>query len=542
MKKLNHVFFLLFVMVLVLLLFLSSDSLYAPALNKTPSLESVANDDGDKNRNNFAIHGMGTAASTDDFVITVKTDNSGTSSDTQFTIPTTGGGYNYNVDVENDGSNEATGVTGSYTCNYGSAGTYTIRIKDNSGAGTGFPRIFFNSGGDKDKLLTIEQWGTGQWTSMVGAFRGCSNLAGQASDAPDLSIVTSMAYMFNGAASFNQDIGSWNIANVTNMVSMFAGASSFNQDIGNWITANVTDMYGMFSGASSFNQDIGSWNIANVTRMTWMLNGATLSTNNYDALLYGWDAQNLQSGVTFHGGNSTYCNVGETARTHMISSDGWTITDGGKDCSALPVELSSFTAQVTTQGVQLQWTTESQAGGVGFIVERRIRESTDWQQIASYVTDRNLACMNNTVGYAEYTYTDNTIEPNTPYFYRLSDEDINGNITVLDIIEIVTTGVIEGSPVVLPEKTALVAAYPNPFNPQTTIAYQLPKSQKVTIRIYNLRGEQVKELVNGFKGAGYLAVVWDGKDFQNKDVNSGIYFILLQAGNYHAVKKATLLR
>jgi len=48
MKKLNHVFFLLFVMVLVLLLFLSSDSLYAPALNKTPSLESVANDDGDK--------------------------------------------------------------------------------------------------------------------------------------------------------------------------------------------------------------------------------------------------------------------------------------------------------------------------------------------------------------------------------------------------------------------------------------------------------------------------------------------------------------
>jgi hypothetical protein len=81
------------------------------------------------------------AAAADDFVITVKTDNAGTSSSTQFTIPTFfSGPYNYNVDCDNDGINEATGVTGSYTCNYVSAGTYTIRIKDNTGVGTGFPR------------------------------------------------------------------------------------------------------------------------------------------------------------------------------------------------------------------------------------------------------------------------------------------------------------------------------------------------------------------------------------------------------------------
>ncbi len=110
------------------------------------------------------------AAPADDFVITVKTDNYGASSDTQFTIPTTGTGYNYNVDCNNDGSNDATAQTGDYTCNYASAGTYTIRIKDNSGIGTGFPRIYFNNTGDKEKLLTIEQWGTGQWTSMYRAF------------------------------------------------------------------------------------------------------------------------------------------------------------------------------------------------------------------------------------------------------------------------------------------------------------------------------------------------------------------------------------
>ena len=61
------------------------------------------------------------SALTDDFVITVKTDNPGTSADTQFTIPTTGGGYNYNVDCDNDGTDEVTGATGNYTCDYGSA-------------------------------------------------------------------------------------------------------------------------------------------------------------------------------------------------------------------------------------------------------------------------------------------------------------------------------------------------------------------------------------------------------------------------------------
>lgn len=86
------------------------------------------------------------------FVIVVKTDNPGASSGTQFTIPTTGSGYNYNVDCNNDGADEATGVTGNYTCNYASSGIYTIRIKDNSGAGTGFPRIYFNNSGDRLKL------------------------------------------------------------------------------------------------------------------------------------------------------------------------------------------------------------------------------------------------------------------------------------------------------------------------------------------------------------------------------------------------------
>jgi len=103
------------------------------------------------------------------------------------------------------------------TGDYPVAGTYTVRIQDNTGLSTGFPRIFFYDHGDRRKLLTIEQWGTGKWTSMNKAFFGCENLAEQASDSPDLSAVTDLSFMFTYANAFKQDISSWNTANVTNM-------------------------------------------------------------------------------------------------------------------------------------------------------------------------------------------------------------------------------------------------------------------------------------------------------------------------------------
>jgi len=129
------------------------------------------------------------------FVMVVKTDNPGTSNATSFTIPITGAGYSYNVDCNDDGVNEVTARTTSYTCVYGSPGTYTVAI-----TGT-FPRIYFNNAGDRQKLLEVKQWGTGAWTSMANAFYGASNMHVTATDAPNLSGVTSLAGMFRDATS-----------------------------------------------------------------------------------------------------------------------------------------------------------------------------------------------------------------------------------------------------------------------------------------------------------------------------------------------------
>lgn len=224
-------------------------------------------------------------ATTDYFTTTWKTDNPGTSTVTSITIPTIGGGYNYDVDWNNDGVFDDIGVTGNITHDYGAAGTYTVAIRGS------FPRIYFNDGGDKEKILSIEQWGTNLWRSMQGAFSGCINLDSNATDSPNLSIVTDMSHMFEGATTFNQDLNSWNVSNVTNMAFMFRNASAFNGNIGSWDVSNVVDMSSMFRYAVSFNKSIGSWNVANVTNMDRMFEEASAFNQDLD----NWDVGNVTS-------------------------------------------------------------------------------------------------------------------------------------------------------------------------------------------------------------------------------------------------------
>ena len=154
--------------------------------------------------------------------------------------------------------------------------------------------------------------------------------------------VTDMSEMFGYASDFNQDIGGWNTANVINLSWMFKSAEAFNQDIGSWNTAKVTNMANMFDDASDFDQDLGGWDVGQLTNAAWMFDDAQLSITNYDALLIGWNAQTLKSGVSFGGGDSKYC-AGEAARANIFSasSHDWTLdADGGKGCNIIVTTLA----------------------------------------------------------------------------------------------------------------------------------------------------------------------------------------------------------
>jgi surface protein len=215
----------------------------------------------------------------DGYRIVVKTDNTGTSNSDQFTIPATG---TYTIDW-GDGTIES--KTDSATHTYATAGTYTIRVTG------GLTRINFNNGGDRLKLLQIQNWGTTAWNSFENAYFGCSNMTGTFTDAPVLSGVTNMASCFRVCSLFNSAIGGWNVSTITNMTAMFNSASAFNQDIGGWNTAAVTSMNNMFSSASAFNQDIGGWNTAAVTSMSSMFSSA--SAFNQD--IGGWNTAAVTS-------------------------------------------------------------------------------------------------------------------------------------------------------------------------------------------------------------------------------------------------------
>ena len=289
------------------------------------------------------------------FKITIDTTKAGSANDT-FVLPTAGAGtYNYFVDWGDGGAEENVVANTSQTHVYAAPGTYQIKVR-----GT-FPQIYFNNGGDRAKLMTIDNWGNIIWSSMISAFYGCPEVQGVWIDVPNTAKVTNMAYMFRGCYAFNQSVANFNTAKVTNMSSMFYGCSAFNQSVANFNTAKVTNMASMFRECYAFNQSVANFNTAKVTNMAYMFFGCsafkqslatfimtlvanvtsmlqgtnindTGTTTNYDATLVAWAAQDVPNSLNFHGGTSKYsvAGGGTAARASLEADDLWTITDGGQ--------------------------------------------------------------------------------------------------------------------------------------------------------------------------------------------------------------------
>lgn len=93
-----------------------------------------------------------------------------------------------------------------------------------------------------------------------------------------------------------------------------------------------------------------------------------------------------------------------------------------------------------------------------------------------------------------------------------------------------------------PSSIFLYSNYPNPFNPETTIKYDLDRETVVSLKIYNLLGQEVRQLFHGKQGAGQQKVLWDGRDERGKELASGIYIYRLDAGKVSKTKKMILVK
>lgn len=186
----------------------------------------------------------------------------------------------------------------------------------------------------------------------------------------------------------------------------------------------------------------------------------------------------------------------------------------------LPVELSSFSASVISNGVKLSWRTETETNNYGFEILRSA-QNDNWEKIGF------VEGYGNSNSPKDYTFTDASVSSGT-YSYRLKQIDNDGTFSYSKIIE-VDLGA--------PDKYELAQNFPNPFNPNTSIRFTLPETGNVKLTVFNLLGQEVATLVNGVKEAGTHII-----NFDAEGLNSGVYIYRIESGSFNEVRKMTLIK
>lgn len=181
------------------------------------------------------------------------------------------------------------------------------------------------------------------------------------------------------------------------------------------------------------------------------------------------------------------------------------------DLQPVPVELTSFSAKATSEGVLLSWTTATEINNHGFEIERSLN-GTEFYTIA-FVQGAGT-----TTETKEYSYTDDVdYKGGETFFYRLKQVDLDGRVNYSSIVEVEFD---------VPKDFVLHQNYPNPFNPSTTIEYAVPKTSFVSIKVYDLTGQEVASLVNEIKEAGTYEIKFDARSLA-----SGVYLYRMVAGD-----------
>ncbi len=188
--------------------------------------------------------------------------------------------------------------------------------------------------------------------------------------------------------------------------------------------------------------------------------------------------------------------------------------------SALPVELSSFTASMTGTSVKLIWTTATEINNYGFIVERRAK-SSEWKEI-SFIQGNGNSNSPKSFTFVDFSPLSGKVQ------YRLKQLDIDGKYEYSSVVEV---------KVETPTQFKLAQNFPNPFNPETIIRYELKETGNVSLKIYDQLGKEVAELINEEKSAGTYEEKFDGSRLA-----SGIYFYQLKAGDFIATRKIILMK
>ncbi|MFZ5433316.1 MAG: T9SS type A sorting domain-containing protein [Calditrichota bacterium] len=218
--------------------------------------------------------------------------------------------------------------------------------------------------------------------------------------------------------------------------------------------------------------------------------------------------------------------------------DYWIIVDGRSTTSnsyelgvycgdePLPVELTSFDAVSAGDGVHLQWTVASETHNDRFEIRRRNAAESEWSMVGS-VRSRGDASSAVTYDYADLGIVE------AEYSYQLVSIDLSGVREILGEANVNHITAVE----TLEPDYRLVSNYPNPFNPGTTIRFEVAENSPVLLEVYDVNGRLIRELAQGIYTAGVHEV-----RFEAGDLPSGLYFARMTAGPHTDIMKMILMK
>lgn len=198
--------------------------------------------------------------------------------------------------------------------------------------------------------------------------------------------------------------------------------------------------------------------------------------------------------------------------------------DNIKVLDIIPVELTSFTATAVDNSVTLNWSTATETNNSGFQVER--------SNGGEFLSVGFVAGYGTTTETKNYSFTDAGLTPGT-YTYRLKQVDLNGTFEYSNTVEV---------DIIAPKEFSLNQNFPNPFNPSTMISFSLAVDSKVSLKVFDILGQEVMTIVNNSLIAGAHEY-----NFDASNLNTGVYFYRIEASgvdgqNFTSVKKMILTK
>jgi hypothetical protein len=241
---------------------------------------------------------------------------------------------------------------------------------------------------------------------------------------------------------------------------------------------------------------------------------------------------NNNNGDNNNGNNNNNANNNNNNNANNNNNNGNNNNNNGNNNNGggpptLILLIQFLTSSALDGGVEIKWVTGTEYRTAGFNILRSDKNQPD--RIRR--NEKLIPGAGSPTRGTEYRFTDRDPRPNIPYDYWLEEIELDGTRRVY--------GPVEGMWVL---KYALRPAAPNPMAKGTVIRYDVPVSSQVVLRVYDVTGRMVRELVNAKVPLGTHSVLWDGRDHDGQLMPSGVYFTRMAAGDFSEAKKLVVLR